>query len=156
MALDLDWFATRIVGRELTAEEEKTLAEMLQERRVDAGEALITQGEPGSALYVLREGSAEVLVEQGQQQLRLATGGPGAIFGEMTFLTGSPATATVRATAPSRFYVLSREHALSLARKHPDLMFRLFACMLAHHARTVRRMNEEYAQLFQYLTSPHK
>ncbi len=156
MTVDLRWITTHLWGSHLGREEAEALAGALEARRVDAGETLIAQGEPAGALYILREGAAEVLVQHEGRELRVASGGEGATFGEMTFLTGEPATATVRTTAPGVVYRLSRARALELARTHPELMFRFFAWILASHARTVRRMNEEYAQLFHYLTGSHK
>ncbi len=156
MTVDLRWIATHLWGSHLDRDEAEALAKALEVQTLGANEAFIEQGKPASALYILRDGKAEVSVEHEGQTLRIATGGEGAVFGEMTFLTGEPATATVRTLEPSVLYRLSRDQALALARTHPDLMFRLFAWILANHAQTVRRLNEDYAHLFHYLTSPHK
>jgi MFS family permease len=59
------------------------------------GEALIREGDPADALYVLRTGAVEVLV--GEELV--ATLEPGSWFGELGLLEGIPRTATVRTTS---------------------------------------------------------
>jgi CRP/FNR family cyclic AMP-dependent transcriptional regulator len=68
-----------------------------------AGDHLMDEGAQTGKLYVLLEGAAQVL--KGDAEItRIAE--PGAFFGEMSILLGTPHTATVRALAPSRFYVV--------------------------------------------------
>ncbi|MCC6336420.1 MAG: protein kinase [Myxococcales bacterium] len=61
------------------------------------GDAIVREGETGSAAYVILEGHCQAsrVVAGKQQQLRLL--GPGEMFGETAVLTGSPRTATVTA-----------------------------------------------------------
>lgn len=70
----------------------------------EADSVLINQGDRASGLFVLLSGHAEVLLDHGGQTKRLATLGPGDIFGEMSLLSNSDAIATVRAT--SKCFVL--------------------------------------------------
>jgi hypothetical protein len=75
------------------------LAAEAEERPVPAGTAVVTEGDPADALYVLREGA--VAVTAGAPARELATIGPGGWFGELGLLEGIPRTATVTTTAPS-------------------------------------------------------
>lgn len=63
------------------------------------GEALIREGEPGGRLLVLIEGT--VTVSKNDVEVAVVRE-PGAIFGEMSVLLGLPASATLRAAAPTR------------------------------------------------------
>jgi CRP-like cAMP-binding protein len=72
------------------------LAAETSEIAVSAGEALIREGDPADALYVMRSG--EVEVEAGGKTV--ATLAAGSWFGELGLLEGVPRTATVRTTAP--------------------------------------------------------
>lgn len=60
---------------------------------LDTGTVLLTEGSTSGQLYVLSEGSVEVL--RGDTQVAVI-GEPGAVFGEMSVLLNRPHTATVR------------------------------------------------------------
>jgi CRP-like cAMP-binding protein len=75
-----------------------SLSEDLDEISVAAGETLIAQGLPASAIFVLVQGSV-VIERDGAPFARVEH--PGALFGEMSVVMGTVATATVRASADS-------------------------------------------------------
>jgi len=97
-------------------------AQTLPEVRLGAGDVLIEQDQPAGRLYVLQSGT--VLVERDAIAVaRIDT--VGAVFGEMSILLGTPATATVRcqtlcvlraADDPVAFFSANPEAALDLAR----------------------------------------
>ena len=67
-------------------------------RSLAAGETLVHEGDHGGDLYVLESG--RLVVERGGSVIaRLSE--PGALVGEMSVLTGSPNSATVRADGPA-------------------------------------------------------
>jgi CRP/FNR family transcriptional regulator, cyclic AMP receptor protein len=69
------------------------LALATTELRARAGQALIERGAPGSGIFVLEEGQAEVEAPEGTRRL-----GPGAVFGERAlFMDDGQRTARVRA-----------------------------------------------------------
>jgi CRP-like cAMP-binding protein len=72
-------------------------------RRFESGETVIRQGDRTERLYVLIEGSVEVLKDD--VPVAIASQ-PGAVFGEMAVLLGGPHTATVRTANPCAFYVV--------------------------------------------------
>jgi hypothetical protein len=67
-------------------------------QRVEVGEHLTVQGEPVAALMLIAAGQSSVRVDNHL----IAHVGPGTFIGEMAFLTGAPASATVIATQPMR------------------------------------------------------
>jgi hypothetical protein len=67
-------------------------------RRLQPGETLVEQGEPGEELFLLFDG---VLAVEADGQA-VAEVGPGAILGEMALLQGGRRTATLRAVTPCR------------------------------------------------------
>ena len=74
-------------------------------RRFDAGQFVIRQGEQTEELFFLIEGAVEVL----KDDVRVATASqPGLVFGEMAVLLGSAHTASVQATKPSAFHVVTQ------------------------------------------------
>ena len=74
----------------------KLLAFHSQPMEFKAGENLITQGEQGEAAYVILEGKVKILLE-GDDEIVLAERGENALLGELSLLSDSVTTATVRA-----------------------------------------------------------
>jgi CRP-like cAMP-binding protein len=66
---------------------------------LNAGDVLFREGDPGDKMYVLIEGAADITI--GGKVVEHA--GPGALLGEIALIEKSPRTATITATAPSRF-----------------------------------------------------
>ena len=66
------------------------------------GAVLISEGETTGRLYILAEGSVEVL--RGDTQVAVV-GDPGAVFGEMSALLNRPHTATVKALTSGKVFV---------------------------------------------------
>ena len=74
----------------------------LARRKLDVGETLVEQGQPGDELYLLLDG---VLVAEVDGE-ELAEIGPGAILGERALVEGGARTATLRARTRSRVAVI--------------------------------------------------
>jgi MFS family permease len=79
-----------------------------------AGRAIVSEGDPADALYVILEGSVGVTAhgETGAEQ-RLRTMGPETYFGEIGLLERIPRTATVTAEAPTRCYRIEGDEFLA-------------------------------------------
>jgi hypothetical protein len=77
----------------------------LERRTLDAGEALVTQGDEGRELFLLLDGIVDVEVDGDE----VAEIGPGALLGERALLEGGERTATVWATTPVRVVVIPPE-----------------------------------------------
>jgi len=75
----------------------------------NAGEVVITQGEPGDYYYVVTEGRCQVLLEQanGMEEEELAQLGVGRCFGEEALVSGEPRNASVRALSRCNLMRLS-------------------------------------------------
>jgi CRP-like cAMP-binding protein len=107
-------------------EELDALAERVRVERYFTGETVLRQGEPGDSLYVVDEGRVEVLLRTGEDQTkRLAELSSGSFFGEMSMMVDEPRSATVRATAPTRFLVVDREAFKETLQSNPAIAARL-------------------------------
>lgn len=73
---------------------------------VDAapGAVLATEGEVLGALIYLAEGEAQVTADA----IDIAICGPGHFIGDLSFLEGQPASATVRLITPARYFIVTR------------------------------------------------
>jgi hypothetical protein len=67
-------------------------------RRLEAGEVLVRQGEPGTSIYLVLDG----VIRVDRNGERLAEYGPGALLGERAHLEGGVRTATLIAVTPGR------------------------------------------------------
>jgi Cyclic nucleotide-binding domain len=77
----------------------------LQRRKLDQGEALVQQGEPGQDLFLVLDGLLDVEVDGDV----VAEVGPGAVLGERALLEGGNRTATVWAATEARVAVVPAE-----------------------------------------------
>jgi hypothetical protein len=76
----------------------------------EAGDIIITEGEPGDSLFVVSAGRVKAFVRNpAGRHVQVREMGEGAFFGEISILKGSPRTATV--TAASRVELLELDRA---------------------------------------------
>jgi CRP-like cAMP-binding protein len=87
-------------------------------KQLDSGTVLLSEGETSGRLYVLAEGSVEVL--RGDTPVAVI-GEAGAVFGEMSVLLNRPHTATVRAASPIGVFVF--EDAEQFLKSNPEIAF---------------------------------
>ena len=80
------------------------VADGATEISVPAGTAVVAEGDPSDALYVLLEGSVDVSAAGPSGPRHLRTMGPGSYFGEIGLLHGVARTATVVSTVPCRLW----------------------------------------------------
>ena len=80
-----------------------------QSEKYKAGEVIINEGEENRDLYVLSEGILEVSVEDKSQKIVVSEIASPEILGEISFLNGSPRTATVSAKTDVEIFILSYE-----------------------------------------------
>jgi CRP-like cAMP-binding protein len=77
----------------------------LERRELDAGEALVQQGEEGNELFLILDGLIDVEVDGDE----VAEIGPGALLGERALLEGGKRTASLWATTKARVAVIPPE-----------------------------------------------
>jgi len=97
------------------------IAAQLEWLLVPGGARVCRQGDAGDSLYVVASGRLAVIREHGDgREEILGQKGRGDSLGELSILTGSPRSATVRALRDSVLASLSRERAELLLRKYPE------------------------------------
>jgi CRP/FNR family transcriptional regulator, cyclic AMP receptor protein len=82
-----------------------------------AGQIVALEGDPGSGMFVIVEGTARVEWRGGSVEL-----GPGTFFGELTLLApGGTRIARVRAATEMRCLAIARDDAISLIESEPTV-----------------------------------
>jgi CRP-like cAMP-binding protein len=93
------------------------LARQSEEMEVEAGAVLCREGQTGSEFFVVLDGEGEV-TSAGET---LARFGPGDFFGEIALLEPVKRTATVTATTPVHFFVLTRQAFQRMVDENPEV-----------------------------------
>ncbi|MGZ4677978.1 MAG: cyclic nucleotide-binding domain-containing protein [Acidimicrobiia bacterium] len=101
-----------------TSRELRTIARHATTAELPAGTDLVVEGEEGDALFVIMDGTAEIVRSDSDQVIAV---GSGTYFGELALLDGSPRSATVRATTDVKVAVLGIRMFRTLLREVPDL-----------------------------------
>jgi CRP/FNR family cyclic AMP-dependent transcriptional regulator len=126
----------------LAPEDLAGLASLLRERRFPKGAIIVTQGDPGDALFLIGEGQVKVAVfaEDGREVI-LSVLAAGGFFGEMALLDDQPRSAHVIAMSDSALLQLRRDDFRSRLRASPELGIAL----LRELSRRLRRADETIA-----------
>jgi CRP-like cAMP-binding protein len=103
-------------------------------------ERIIVQGRAGSSLFVLADGALEVLRRQPDgADLPVGTLTPGAVFGEMSLLTGEPRSSTVRSVDEAVIYEIGKDAFRHIVEARPAIIDELAALMDQRQRATQRR-----------------
>jgi hypothetical protein len=101
----------------------KALEELLDSTSVRSfapEETIVREGDPGLSLFLIEEGSVEVITKDPSgHPLVLSRMGAGEFFGEVSVLTGRPRTATIVATSPVTAIEIYRDDLDRIATRHP-------------------------------------
>jgi CRP-like cAMP-binding protein len=97
----------------------------LQELRIPhvhaPGERLFTRGRPAQGVYLVEEGSVNLLWEgDGHTAPVFEKAGPSAVLGLAETMTGESCRLTAEVTSPSTISFIDRECFLRLMRQHPE------------------------------------
>ena len=93
------------------------VAMALRPRAVAAGETIVQKGDPGSEMFVVCRGEAEVIDGNGKVKATLHEGD---IFGEVAVLLSGPRIATVRAKSLCDLFVLEKNEFTRILREQPQ------------------------------------
>jgi CRP-like cAMP-binding protein len=86
--------------------------------RFRKGDVIVTEGSPPNEVFVMIEGGAAVQI--GGRQIGLVA--EGEVFGEISFLTGQPRSASVVALGACLVQVIEREQFAVMVKSNPQLM----------------------------------
>ncbi|AGC45375.1 cyclic nucleotide-binding domain-containing protein [Myxococcus stipitatus DSM 14675] len=109
---------TSALFRPFNRKDRRTLVERFRARDVEREDVIIRDGDPTDGLYVLLSGEVEVH-KDGHLLTRLKEGD---LFGEISLLQKTPATATVMASRHTTLLRLPREDFDALISSHPQIL----------------------------------
>ena len=102
-----------------------TLAERARFLEYGPGQAIVRQGEQGDTLFLVARGEVAVQVTTEGGEKEVARLGRGALFGEMSVLTGEPRSATVMSVGDAALLGIQRDAFHQIIAAEPELAQRL-------------------------------
>jgi CRP/FNR family cyclic AMP-dependent transcriptional regulator len=112
------------------------------EWRFADGEYLFREGDPGTEMFVIREGQVLVTMRAGGEELQLATLGRGDFLGEMALLEGLPRDADARALGETKVLAIGQGGLLMRLRRDPTFALEL----LTRLSGRVRELNSRLSR----------
>jgi glutaminase len=131
---------------DLAPEEIAALAELSTPRRYEAGQRIVSAGEPANSLFFLQSGMVSVKLPSG---VRLASLGPGMEFGEMAIIE-QHRSADVWADTPVRCLELPLDSFADYRQLHPQIALKIMRNLSALLARRLILANAKVDLLSAY------
>ncbi|MCK6505552.1 cyclic nucleotide-binding domain-containing protein [Myxococcota bacterium] len=121
-----------------------TISNYLEAREAEPGQVIIWSDSDHRSLFVLAKGQVVVTIQvRGEVESVLAHLGPGAHFGELTFIDGQPAAGSVTAESACRLLVIPIDRMRALRDEQSPLFGKLAWAMLKDLAQKLRHTNEK-------------
>ncbi|HMK49406.1 MAG TPA: cyclic nucleotide-binding domain-containing protein, partial [Thermodesulfovibrionales bacterium] len=93
--------------------------------RIEGGEHVFHQGDPGDCMFIILEGSLEISTGSGIERHILAHLGPGEFFGETAIITDQPRTADAVAADDVLLLLIKKQEFLDRIKAEPELALHL-------------------------------
>jgi hypothetical protein len=132
------------IFRGMNVHEAKLATLMAFTQEMQDGDPLFRQGDAGSELFVILNGSVRVYLEGKQGETTLAILETGTSLGEMALFRNTPRSASAAAVGPTKLLVINWEGLVKLQQRFPEIAALLFLNL----ARTLAlNLNGTYARL---------
>ena len=96
------------------------LAQTTAVRKVSKNAEIFKKGDDAQSMFVVLEGSFQVILDDDGKQLTVANIWPGEYFGEMSLFTGAPRSATIVAQNDSTVIEIGKKTVEGLFNSHPS------------------------------------
>lgn len=108
-----------------------------------ADEILFLQGDVGDAAYVILHGTAAILAETPNGQIKIAEVGENSIVGEIAILCDAARTATVKAVTPIDALRIKKKVFLDLLTDFPEMTIAVIRVLAERLSQTNNALTEE-------------
>lgn len=117
----VDFLKSITLFEDLKIDEIKRLERTLHKRHYRRGEIIFNEGEPGAALYILKDGEVDILINYDEEPILLTKLHNGMFFGEIALFDESPRSATVEASSECEIITLSKPDFILFSQKEPTI-----------------------------------
>lgn len=139
----LRFFSNARFLRMLDTPGRRRLLDAAEPLRYGDGQVVVTEGEPGDALYIIVSGIASVVVDDLGTEKPVAELTDGAFFGEMAVITEQPRSATVRAHGELSALRIPKQAVLDLLADYPKVREVVAKIGLARTEDTIEKMMQD-------------
>ena len=130
--------------RGLSTDQLQELANATIRARASAGDLVMHEGEKTDGLFLLMEGTVDILKKRPDGGLELInTVDAPTVLGEMSLLTDQPHSATVRARTDCDFYLLTRPQFSRLLERDSTALYKLILTIAEVVSRRLFRLDEK-------------
>lgn len=127
---------------ELSLDEMRAFFQVAEPVVFEAGTVIIEQGQPGTGLFIVREGALEVArVDAGGKKTVLATLPAGKYVGEMSLVDEAPTSARVTAAGPVKALRIQRERFEKLLFENDRMAVRVYRSFVRTLSERLRQQN---------------
>ncbi len=128
---DLESFLSTVpLFKELSQDQVRDIAPLFKQERFSAGTVILYQGKSSSGIYLLRSGRLAVRVQRPEGRETVAYLQPGAVFGELSFITGRTCSADVEVVVDAEVAWFTKDAVAKLP-KQRDAILRGMMTVLA-------------------------
>ena len=128
----------------LGPEDLEQIAEIAHEQLYSAGSIICRDGEPGNTLFIIVDGSVDVIKEKDKKETVIAIRGVGEFVGEMAIFESAPRSATLRAHTSVRVLVIDGTAFNTILIDRPEVA----VSVLRHMSTRVRELNDRVNSAF--------
>jgi len=111
-----------------------------------AGQEVCHQGDLGDAMYVILGGAADVLIDTGKGQIRVAELKKNGFFGETAILLAAPRNATIKASESLLTLKISKDMFYSLVAEVPQMAIEVMRELAHRVEETNKKLSEATAK----------
>ncbi len=120
------------------------LLDLLDQVKVQDGDTVVKQDEPGDCMYLVVDGEVRVVHHRGGRDIALATLRPGDFFGEIALVDNGPRSADVIAQGNGLLLKISHASVSALAGVYPTAAFKFLIAVRRILVSRLRTSNQRY------------
>ena len=148
----IDFLKSITLFEDLKTDELIRLERTLYKRHYKKNEIIFNEGDPGAALYILKEGTVDVVMNYNNNPILLTKLSDGMFFGEIALFDETPRSATVVASEECEIIALPKADFMLFSQKKPStglkIVMRLgeiLATRLMHTNKQIKNLKSEHA-----------
>ena len=152
MVIEIESIKKEGLWAELTDDELAVIAGIIGKQHYDLGETLFKAAEQDRSLHLIRSGEVKVCMAAPDGELfTLIILKEGDMFGGMSFVDGTPRSATAIAIADVDTYRIDWSDFQTVVDTHPLTAFKVACGIVASAHDVVRSMNARYVEMINYM-----